>query len=82
MNEWHKLHITDKTGKEFFPCTASPMSTSSELKNLQHHIKAAQKNPGNYKFLDISTMTIVLDGSVYGEKVDVDYDALLAELDA
>ena len=80
MTEWHKLHITDKTGKEFFNVTASPMSTPSEIKNLQQHIKAAQKNPGAYKFLDVGTMVVMLDGSVYGDKVDVDYDALLAEL--
>lgn len=81
MNDWHKLHITDKTGQEFFKVTASPMSTTSEIKNLQQHIKAAQKNPDAYKFLDVATMVVMLDGSMYGAKTEVDYDVLLAELE-
>lgn len=24
MNQWHNIHITDKTGREFFCCNASP----------------------------------------------------------
>lgn len=81
MTEWHKLHITDKSGQEFFKVTASPMSTPSEIKNLQQHIKAAKKNPVAYKFLDVETMVVMLDGSVYGDPAEIDYDALLAELE-
>ena len=79
-NDWHAIHITDITGAEFFKCVASPMSTESEIKNLKKHLNAAQKNPSAYKFLDVATAKIVLDGSDYGVSVDIDYDAMLAEL--
>jgi hypothetical protein len=82
MNEWHKLHITDKSGKEMFKCDASPMATFSEIKNLKRHIENAKKYPQHYKFLDVATAVIVLDGVVYSEPSmdDFDPDAMLAEL--
>ena len=80
MNDWHKLHITDKSGKQFFPCVSSPMSTPSEIKNLKRHLESAKINPDAYKFLDSDTAIIVLDGSQYGQVSEIDADALLAEL--
>lgn len=84
MNDWHKLHITDKSGKEFFKTTASPMSTFSEIKNLKRHIEQAKANPKHYKFLDVETAVIVLDGDVYSEREiivdDLSYDELLQNL--
>ena len=80
INDWHTLHITDNTGIELFKVTASPMSTMSELKNLKKHLAAAKCTPKAYKFLNIATAKIMLDGAVYGETTDVDADALLAEL--
>lgn len=83
MNEWHNICITDKSGKEMFKCTASPMSTMSEIKNLKRHIEQAKASPQHYKFLDVATAVIMLDGVVYTEpSMDkFDADALLAELD-
>lgn len=82
MNEWHKLHITDKTGAEFFKCDASPMSTMSEIRNLKRHLEQAKASPKHYKFLDVASAVIMLDGAVYGEPATAsfDADALLAEL--
>lgn len=84
MNDWHNIHITDKSGKEMFKTTASPMSTLSEIKNLKQHIDAAKANPTAYSFLDTATAVIVLDGEVYSEQVSTlsadDIDNMLAEL--
>lgn len=80
MNDWHKLCITDSTGKEFFKVTASPMSTYSEIKNLQQHLRAAKDFPNQYKTLDVATAVILLDGVPYGQPSALDADALLAEL--
>lgn len=80
MNDWHKVHITDKTGAEFFVCSASPMSTQSEIKNLKRHIEQAKKNPAAYGFLDANTAVLMLDGTPYEAPQDFDADALLAEL--
>lgn len=80
-NTWHNIHITDRTGKEHFKTLASPMSTMSEIRNLQRHIEQARQNPQAYKFLDVATAVIMLDGLPYGAPVsDIDADALLAEL--
>jgi hypothetical protein len=67
MNDWHKIHITDRTGQIFFSTTASPMSTMSEIRNLKRHIEQAKRSPLMYKFLDASTAVIMLDGMPYGE---------------
>jgi hypothetical protein len=83
MNDWHKLHITDKSGKEMFKCVASPMSTMSEIRNLKRHIEQAKANPKHYAFMDVTTAVIMLDGTVYSEPsvCDMDVDAMLAELE-
>jgi UV DNA damage repair endonuclease len=80
INDWHNLHITDKTGKEFLKTVASPLATESEIRNLKKHISAAKSNPKAYKFLDIPTAKIVMDGSDYDTSPDIDIDAMLKEL--
>ena len=81
MNDWHNLCITDKSGQEFFKCTASPMSTASEIKNLKRKLEEAKRRPSLYSFLDVDTATVMLDGKPYGEAVsNLDADALLKEL--
>lgn len=84
IEEWHVLCISDKTGKQFFKTTASPMSTMSEIKNLQRHIECAKsKNkPQWYAFLDADSAVILLDGTVYGAPMsDLDADQMLKELE-
>lgn len=81
MSNWHNIHITDKTGKEHFKTLASPMSTMSEIRNLQRHLEQAKKYPKAYTFLDVATAVIMLDGLPYGVPVSgIDDDALLKEL--
>jgi hypothetical protein len=80
MNNWHDVCITDKSGKQHFKVSASPMSTYSEIKNLKQHLEAAKKNPAHYKFLDVATAVIMLDGTEYESGATVDYDEFLAEL--
>lgn len=84
MNTWHKLCITDKSGVEHFKCTASPMSTMSEIRNLKQHLAAARKQPSYYKFLDVESAVIMLDGEVYSEQESIlsddDIDNMLKEL--
>jgi len=80
MNQWHNICITDKTGAEFFCCNASPMYTMSEIRNLKRHIANAEQFPDMYKFLDVASAVILLDGVPYGEPCEIDADAMLAEL--
>lgn len=81
MTDWHKICITDKTGQEFFKTTASPMSTMPELRNLKRQIEQAKARPDAYKFLDVATAVVMLDGAPYGEQVsELDADAMLKEL--
>jgi hypothetical protein len=81
MNDWHNLCITDKTGVQHFKCTASPMSTMSEIRNLQRHLDAAKRHPKAYAMLDVASAVLLLDGLRYGEPVsELDIDALLSEL--
>ena len=63
--DWNEVHISDSTGAKFFKCTASPMSTMSEIRNLQTHLKQAKQYPQMYKFLDTPTAFIVLNGQAY-----------------
>ena len=74
------MYITDKTGKQFFKASTSPMSTASEIKNLKRHIALAKKHPDQYKFVDVNTMKIVLDGYDYNAPSDIDADVMLREL--
>lgn len=60
--EWNNLYISDSTGGKFFKTTASPMSTVSEIKNLKAKIKQAKQMPNLYKFLDVPTAFIVMNG--------------------
>lgn len=80
-NTWHNIYITDKTGMEHFKTLASPMSTMSELRNLQRHLEQAKQRPMAYTFLDVATAVIMLDGLPYGVPVSgLDADAMLKEL--
>ena len=80
MNDWHTLYITDATGQKFFRCTASPMSTMSEIKNLKRHIEQAKAKPDMYKMLDVATMVLMLDDVPYSEPKEIDADTLDAML--
>ena len=77
MNDWHELHISDKTGGVFFKTAASPLATFSEIKNLKSHLKAAKQYRCHYSFLDVDSAHIVLDGERYSEP---DADELSAVL--
>lgn len=79
-NDWHNIHITDKSGKIFFNTNASPRSTMSEIRNLKRHIDTAKQQPTHYSFLDVSTAQIILDGVPYSEPTADDVDQLLKEL--
>jgi hypothetical protein len=83
QNDWHNVYITDKSGKKFFNASTSPMATFSEIKNLKRHLEQAKTMPQHYKFLDVATAVIMLDGTVYSEPSasDIDVDAMLDELD-
>lgn len=84
MTDWNNIYITDKSGKEMFKCTASPMSTMPEIRNLKRHIEQAKAHPEAYSFMDADSAVVVLNGVVYSEpqatlSVD-DLDNMLAEL--
>ena len=79
-DEWHKLHISDKTGGVFFRCTVSPMGTFSEIRNMKKRIEAAKRYRSHYSFLDVDSAHIVLDGERYSEPSAADLDAILDEL--
>lgn len=79
-NEWHNIYIMDKSGRKMWDTTASPMSTMSEIKNLQRHLEAAARHPEQYKNLDLATAVIMLDGDVYGEALTMNDDELLKDL--
>lgn len=82
-NTWHNLYITDKYGNKYFNTDASPMSTMSEIRNLTQHIKRARKFPEHYKFLDVHTARIMLDGEVYGETATLnDIEDIIKELES
>lgn len=76
-NNWHNVYITDKTGRKMWNTTASPMSTMSEVRNLSRHIEQARKYPEHYKFLDVATAVVMVDGQAPVEMSD---EELLAEL--
>lgn len=81
MNDWHTLYITDSTGQQFFRCTASSMSTMSEIKNLKRHIEQAKARPSLYANLfDIDSAVIMLDDVPYSEPKELDADTLDAML--
>ena len=82
MNEWHNIHITDKTGQKFFNTEASSMSTMSEIRNLSRHLEQIKaKNPhyANVK-IDAETAVLMLDGSPYQSIDNILDDDLLNEL--
>ena len=77
---WHNLHITDKTGKKFFNTDASPMSTMSEIRNLQRHVEAIKASAKGYEFADSASVVLMLDGLPYQTMEEILDDDLLAEL--
>lgn len=81
-NRWNDVYITDKSGKQMFSCCASPMSTMSEIRNLKRHIAQAKANPAAYKFLDVDSAVVMLNGTVYSDPIEteIDTDELLKEL--
>jgi len=62
MENWNDLYITDCNGGKHFKTTASPLSTQSEIRNLQQHLKQSKAHPKMYKFLDVDTAFIVCNG--------------------
>lgn len=76
-NNWHNVYVTDKTGVKMWNTTASPMSTPSEVRNLSRHIEQARKHPERYKFLDVATAVVMVDGQA---PVEMSNDELLTEL--
>jgi len=79
--EWHNAYITDKTGAKLFCANATGFGIQSELKNLQRHINNAKSNPEHYRFLDLETAHIILDGERYGTALnDILDDDLLNQL--
>jgi len=77
---WGNVYITDKTGKKMFDTMASPMSINSEIKNLTRHIENAHKYPSQYKFMDIATAQVMVDGEPCGAQNNMSDDELLAAL--
>jgi len=61
-NNWSEVCISDKTGKKSFVCIASPMSTLSEIRNLSRHLENAKNHPEQYKFLDVSSAFLMVNG--------------------
>ncbi len=70
--------ITDKTGKKFWNTLCSSDFTAPEVRNMQRHIVAALQNPEQYKFLDLPSAIILVDGEEYVEMTD---ENILAELE-
>jgi hypothetical protein len=62
MRNWNNIYIADANGGKHFNTEASPMSTDSEIKNLRSHLSNAKRNPHLYKFMDVETAFIVLNG--------------------
>lgn len=80
MNTWHNIYITDKSGCKMWNTTASPMSTMSEIRNLQGHLKAAAKHPAAYPNLDLPSAVIMLDGEPYENPFTMSDNELLTAL--
>lgn len=72
------IYITDKNGKKLWNTSVSTRYAFSERKNLEQHLKNAEKHPQLYKFLDLPTAKIVqIDGESLPEMTD---EELLKEL--
>jgi hypothetical protein len=63
--QWNTIYITDCNGGKHFNTIASPLSTVSEIKNLQTHLKQSKQFPKMYSFLDIETAFIVMNDKPY-----------------
>jgi len=82
QNDWHTIHITDKTGALFFKVTASPMATMSEIRNTTKHIEAIKAGHPVYSKvgIDAESAVLMLDGTPYQTMNDILDDDLLNEL--
>ena len=81
MDDWHKVCITDKTGKRFYSTVASPLGTYSEIRNMQKRISDAKIHPRVYNFLDAGSAFVMVDGQPYfPDRNGGGDDELLAEL--
>ena len=79
-NEWHKLYITDKSGKAYFKTTASPLATMSEIRNLSRHLEATKSKSKGYEFVDAETAVLMLDGAAYkDENAQANLDDILSD---
>lgn len=74
---WTELYITDKSGGKHFKTLASPMGTTSEIKNLKRHIEQAKKYPEHYGFMDIDSAVLIENGSPH---VEMTIEDILREL--
>ena len=54
--------ISDVTGKKYFNTLCSAKYASSEIRNMGRHLEQAKKHPLQFRFLDIPTAHILLDG--------------------
>lgn len=81
MNNTITMWITDKTGKEFFKTICGRGYHEGELRNLQGHLINARNQPAHYKFLDIDTAVIKIDGLTYSQ-IDLEDEELLRKLGA
>lgn len=76
MDNWHEIYITDKSGKRFWNTHASSWGRQSEINNLKNHLKQAKEHPEMYRFLDIETARIVVDGERLQTLDDIDLSLL------
>lgn len=74
------LHITDKTGIKVFRTVCSTAYIEPEIRNLQRTLKEAKQNPEAYKFLDLETAHLVVNGKVFREYSELTDDEILKEL--
>lgn len=58
------VSIQDKNGKYWNTLCATEF-VSSEIRNMQRHLDAAAKHPNAYRFLDLATAIILVDGVPY-----------------
>lgn len=70
--------IEDKNGK-YWNTLCSSDFIAPEIRNMQRHLDLAKLNPDKFKFLDLDTAKILVDGVPYA-RLSVEDDKLLTEL--
>lgn len=58
------VYIQDKNGKHYKTLCGADY-TAPEIRNMQRHLEAANKNPTLYHFLDLPTCVIMVDNKPY-----------------